>query len=151
VRVRGRLFVLGQGVLFVVLALAPLWAREWDVPAWVTVVGGVLLLAGLGGSAVALHGLGEALTPVPEPRMGASLVESGPYRWVRHPIYTGVLATAAGWTVVWPSWWTVAATVLLVGLLSAKARYEEGLLRSRYPGYADYARRTPRFVPRPWG
>jgi protein-S-isoprenylcysteine O-methyltransferase Ste14 len=38
----------------------------------------------------------------------------------------------------------------LLGLLTAKARWEEELLRRRYPGYDDYAARTPRFLPRPF-
>jgi protein-S-isoprenylcysteine O-methyltransferase Ste14 len=94
--------------------------------------------------------LGRALTPLPEPRDDAELTTSGLYRWMRHPIYTGVLGMAWGWTVMFPSVWTVAAAVALTGLLAFKAGYEERLLRSRFPGYADYAARTPRFVPRPW-
>ena len=39
------------------------------------------------------------------------------------------------------------AAVALVGWFMAKARWEEGRLRSRYPGYDDYAADTPRFVP----
>lgn len=146
---RGRVFVLGQLVLFAVLGLAPVWVPEWDVPAAVTVAGGVVLLVGLAGSAVALHGLGDALTPVPEPRPDAALVTTGPYRWVRHPVYTGVLTTAVGWALLFPSWWTCLATGALVGWLSAKSRYEESLLRETYPDYAAYAARTPRFLPRP--
>ena len=38
----------------------------------------------------------------------------------------------------------------LLGLLSAKAQWEEGMLRSRYPGYDDYAAHTPRFLPGPF-
>lgn len=148
-RVRGRLFVLGQLVLFVALGLGPVSAQEWDVPVAATVTGGVLLVAGLAVASVALLHLGEAVTPLPEPRPGAELVATGLYRWVRHPVYSGVLLTAVGWTLVFPSEWTAVVTVALLLLLTAKSGYEERLLRTRYAGYADYARRTPRFVPRP--
>lgn len=138
-----------QTLLLVVLGLSPLWAPERDVPVVVTAAGALVLLAGLAVSAVALRNLGDALTPLPEPRPDAALVVTGLYRWVRHPIYTGVLTTAVGWTLILPSWWTAGATVALVLLFTLKSRYEESLLRERYVGYADYARHTPRFVPRP--
>jgi protein-S-isoprenylcysteine O-methyltransferase Ste14 len=147
--VRGRLYVTVQMLLLVALGLSPLWGREGDVPLVVTLAGAVILLAGLVACAVALRNLGDALTPLPEPRPDAQLVATGLYRWVRHPIYSGVLTSAAGWTLLFPSWWTAGATVALVVLFTLKSRYEESLLREWYVGYADYARCTPRFVPRP--
>jgi protein-S-isoprenylcysteine O-methyltransferase Ste14 len=94
--------------------------------------------------------LGGALTPLPEPRPDAELTTSGLYRWARHPIYSGVLAMTWGWTLAHPTWGTAAAALALSVLLNVKSRYEEGLLRARFASYADYAARTPRFVPRPW-
>lgn len=136
-------------LLLAVLGLCPLWGRERDVPLVITLAGALALLAGLVVAAVALRNLGDALTPLPEPRPDAELVATGLYRWVRHPIYSGVLTSAAGWTLLFPSWWTAGATVALVLLFTLKSRYEESLLRERYVGYAEYASRTPRFVPRP--
>lgn len=105
----------------------------------------------LAGGAVGLWTLG--VNPIgnfnirPEPRSGGRLVQQGPYRWVRHPMYVSVLLLAAGaatWvsTVVgWASW------VLLLAVLVAKARLEESWLLQRFPGYADYRRRTWWLVP----
>lgn len=135
-------------LLLAVLGLCPLWGHEPGVPWAVTLAGALILLAGLAVCAVALRHLGAALTPLPEPRPGADLVATGLYRWVRHPIYSGVLTTATGWTLIFPSWWTVGTTVALAVLFTLKSRYEESLLRERYEGYADYASCTPRFVPR---
>jgi protein-S-isoprenylcysteine O-methyltransferase Ste14 len=146
--VRGRFFVTVQMLLLAVLGLCPLWALEPDLPLAITLAGAVVLLIGLALSAVALGQLGAAVTPLPEPRPDAELVVTGLYRWVRHPIYSGVLTTAAGWTMIFPSWWTGAVLVALVALFTVKSRYEESLLRERYVGYADYASRTPRFLPR---
>jgi protein-S-isoprenylcysteine O-methyltransferase Ste14 len=44
---------------------------------------------------------------------------------------------------------TATLAAALTGLFTAKAGYEEGLLREKFAAYADYAARTPRFVPRP--
>ncbi|MGH2668508.1 MAG: methyltransferase family protein [bacterium] len=91
--------------------------------------------------------LGAALTPEPEPLPGASLVRSGPYEIVRHPIYAGVIVTSTGWTLAWSNW-TLALLVgiVLLGFFEAKARVEERWLTARFPQYERYARRVRRRV-----
>jgi protein-S-isoprenylcysteine O-methyltransferase Ste14 len=85
---------------------------------------------------------------LPEPRSGARLITTGPYAHVRHPLYVGLMLFAAGCAIGWntPLHWLAAAALVVV--LGAKARREERLLRARFPDYAQYAARTPRFVPR---
>lgn len=146
----GRLYVGAQGVLIVALILAPRWGDSWSVPVGVSAVGWVAAAIGAVVLVVAFAQLGRALTPLPEPRSDGKLTTRGLYRWVRHPIYTGVLTMVWGWTLARPSWTTFALAVILTALLNAKARYEEGLLREHYTGYEAYCGRTPRFVPRPW-
>ena len=150
---RGRLFVAGQGVLMVALVLAPRWAApwavEWSLPEWTRWLGWVVAGVGAAVSLAAFPQLGRALTPLPEPRPDAELTTAGLYGWVRHPIYSGVLAMGWGWTLAHPSWATVVLVVALTALFTAKAGYEESLLRERFADYAAYAARTPRFVPRP--
>jgi protein-S-isoprenylcysteine O-methyltransferase Ste14 len=145
--------VAGQVVLMVALVLAPRWpgqwAAEWSVPEWARWLGWAVAAVGALVSLAAFPQLGRALTPLPEPRLDTELTTTGLYRWVRHPIYSGVLAMAWGWTLAHPSWATATLVVALSALFTAKASYEEGLLRERFPAYADYASRTPRFVPRP--
>ena len=75
------------------------------------------------------------------------LVTTGPYRFIRHPIYASVCLFAWVSAVGNPS-------VLSIGLAAAvslgaaiRIRTEESLLRARYPEYAAYARRTRRLVP----
>jgi protein-S-isoprenylcysteine O-methyltransferase Ste14 len=148
--VKGRLYVSAQAVLIAALVLAPRWADAWSVSAPVTIAGWCVAALGVGLLAVAFPQLGRALSPLPEPRADGELTTSGLYRWVRHPIYSGVLAMAWGWTLAHLSWLTVVVAVALTLLLNAKARYEEGLLSERYPDYAAYSRHTPRFVARPW-
>jgi protein-S-isoprenylcysteine O-methyltransferase Ste14 len=147
--VKGRVFVGVQAVLLAALVLVPRWADTWALPGWTGVVGWVTAIAGAAVALAAFPQLGSALTPLPEPRSDAELTTGGLYRWVRHPIYSGVLAMGWGWTVAHPSWATVGVVVALTVLFNAKARYEEGLLGERYSDYAAYAASTPRFVPRP--
>jgi protein-S-isoprenylcysteine O-methyltransferase Ste14 len=111
---------------------------------------GAALLAGGGALAAGgLASLGRSLSPFPEPREDAELVEHGAYGLVRHPIYGGLLLAATGWSLR-RSPRALVPTALLTALWSAKARREEELLRARFPRYREYAARTPRrFIPGP--
>jgi protein-S-isoprenylcysteine O-methyltransferase Ste14 len=74
-------------------------------------------------------------------------VERGPYRLVRHPIYTGLILGAVGLAVITPWPGTFIATGLLTVVLDLKRRREEVWLRDRYPGYAAYQARTRALIP----
>ncbi len=82
------------------------------------------------------------------PSMADTLVVSGPYAYVRHPVYSGGLLEFAGLALLRPT----PVFVLVCGIcglwLVAQAWLEERDLLQRLPGYADYIRRVPRFVPR---
>jgi protein-S-isoprenylcysteine O-methyltransferase Ste14 len=98
----------------------------------------------------------------PMPREGGQLVQGGPYRWVRHPMYSSLLMTAAaGWWALaadeglgWAGPWAVmlagAAVLALAAVLAAKAHLEERWMLLQHAAYADYRRRTRRFVPLLW-
>ncbi len=145
-RTVGWAFVAGQVVLLVALVLLP--ARDdWPTPSWVWTLGQVLVVAGFVAMIVASLRLGSGLTPTPVPNDRGRLQTGGLYRYVRHPIYTGVLLIVVGLTVRSGSFVTLAVAVVTVVFFDRKARWEEGQLRGRYPGYDEYAARTPRFVP----
>jgi protein-S-isoprenylcysteine O-methyltransferase Ste14 len=110
--------------------------------------GGALLVGGLALVARGSLDLGRNLTPMPRPREGTTLVESGVYRHVRHPIYVGVVMAGAGWGVVTGSLAAVALSLVLLGFFDLKARREERWMMDHVPGYDDYRRRTKRFIPR---
>lgn len=89
----------------------------------------------------------DAFTPVPRPRVEGHLVETGPYRCIRHPVYSGMLLGSLGWAVARLSWPALLATVVLAVVLDLKRRREEAWLENRYDGYAAYRRRTKAFIP----
>jgi protein-S-isoprenylcysteine O-methyltransferase Ste14 len=109
--------------------------------------GAAVLLAGIALVALGVRDLGRSLTPLPAPAAGGTLVEHGAYARIRHPIYTGLMASALGFAVLSASVAALVLTGALAVLLDLKARREEAWLRERYPDYDDYARRTRRFVP----
>ncbi len=149
---RGEGWVAAQLVLFLLIGAAGLPALV-RVP-WSTPLGLLALVAGLSlivlGLALALRAsrdLRQGLTPFPRPVAGAPLVVSSTYRRIRHPIYSGVLLAALGWTFVTTSILVLGLTALLLVLFDLKSRREEAWLLEAYPEYRSYRERTPRFIP----
>ena len=76
------------------------------------------------------------------------LVCTGPYRWVRHPIYTGLLLAVLGTALVLGEWRGIVALVLLIAAHTLKARREETLMVRHFgSAYEDYRRKTRFLVP----
>lgn len=110
-------------------------------------VGAALAVAGGAVAVWASRLLGRGFTPYPRPLDSGELVERGPYRLVRHPIYSAGLVFLLGYSL-YASVPALVATVALAVVWAFKARVEERLLRDRYPAYAAYARRVRfRLVP----
>lgn len=86
----------------------------------------------------------------PLPRAGGVLVQQGPYRWIRHPMYTSVLllSVACAWAIGSVLAW--AGAVALLAVLQAKASLEERWMSEQHPEYAAYRRGTARFIPGVW-
>ena len=83
----------------------------------------------------------------PEPKSSAMLVTGGPYRFVRHPMYSAVLLFAAAEVVAYADVWKCLAWVALAAVLSAKAILEERGLREQFAAYTAYAEKVRRFIP----
>jgi protein-S-isoprenylcysteine O-methyltransferase Ste14 len=137
----------GLILALVALALPALSDRGVPLGAWVVLAAS----AALGLWAVASHP-GARFNIHPEPRAGGELVERGPYRWVRHPMYTSVIGF--GLACAWVSGTGLAAAAAwacltaLAAVLWAKAGLEERWLVQQHPGYAAYRSRTRRFLPK---
>lgn len=83
----------------------------------------------------------------PEPKASGRLVTGGPYRYIRHPMYTALLLFCAAEAIAYADAWKAGACLLMAGVLWAKAGLEERGLYERYADYAAYAGRTRRFIP----
>jgi protein-S-isoprenylcysteine O-methyltransferase Ste14 len=78
---------------------------------------------------------------MPVPKADGVLVRNGPYRFLRHPLYVGGTLFFAGLSLVF-SLFGLALSGVLALFWVAKARYEERVLRERFPEYSEYQART---------
>lgn len=116
-------------------------AGSWLLGPGVTYLGFLPAALGAGLVAWSARELGPSFTPFPKPPPQGELVETGPYRVLRHPIYVGGVLFAAGLSLVFSAY-GLALTALLAVFWVAKARLEERHLGERFPDYAEYRRRT---------
>ena len=145
-RAIGWAFVAGQIVLLGTLILLPP-GDDFDVPEWIDLAADIGFWVGVALAVLAAVALGRSLTATPVPNAGGSLRTNGLYRYVRHPIYTGVIVIVVSLSVRSGSWIAVAIGAITLSFFRAKAGWEEQRLRQRYPDYDRYAAVTPRFMP----
>lgn len=109
--------------------------------------GPLLMIAGLGVAALGVIELGGALSPWPVPT-GDDLITDGIYSKMRHPIYAGLLAIMAGFSVATGSAPRLLLTAALWYLLDLKSDYEEKQLVEEYADYEAYQESVPgKFFP----
>lgn len=112
---------------------------------WQSTAGLGLALAGTFWVLLAVSVLGRCFGILPEAR---GLVTRGPYRFIRHPVYLGELTAAWGLVLAAVSARNLLLGALLTAAQFARMRLEERELTAAFPAYADYARVTPRLLPR---
>ncbi|MCX7009179.1 MAG: isoprenylcysteine carboxylmethyltransferase family protein [Kiritimatiellaeota bacterium] len=111
-----------------------------------------IVLVGLGAALGlwALLVMGRHLRIMPEPAAEAKLLRRGPYRLIRHPMYSALMLAGPGWLLCDFSWARLACFAVLLPVLALKAAREERLLGEKFPDYAAYRATTRRFIPWVW-
>ncbi len=114
----------------------------------VFVAGLVLMIAGMALRWYSIRVLGASFTLEVATRPGQTIVQSGPYRRIRHPSYTGALLTLLGILVCCANFASLAAIVLALAGYAFRIRVEERALATQLGSpYLEYMRRTKRLIP----
>jgi protein-S-isoprenylcysteine O-methyltransferase Ste14 len=147
---RGERWVVVQLILLGALLFAPSVAPERWSPSAADLTRPLGLSIGALGIlivALAARYLGRNLTIFPKPKADGYMTERGIYRFVRHPMYCGVILCAFGWSL----WQTSGAALIISAILliffDRKAAQEERWLQAQYPEYAAYRRRVKKLLP----
>ena len=143
---RGEGWFLLQMILFGVILVVPKISAV-VFPPWLQGLGILLLAAGGLFGTWGMIALGRNLTPFPKPIEGGNLVTTGPYAWVRHPIYTGLILGTLGWSLLRANLGGVMLAAALFVFFDLKSRQEERWLVEAYAGYAEYQRRVRKLIP----
>jgi len=99
--------------------------------------------------AIAVMKLGN-FNVVPYPVVNGNLVTAGPYRVIRHPMYTSIFIFALALLAGQFNYYKLIISMVLVADLVVKMIFEEGLLCEHYPGYKSYMQTTKRVIPFVW-
>lgn len=139
------LLVILQFCLFIVfIALPAGFGPPFIFPfiTFVLTVGGLLIIA------AGIYQLGSNISPFPTPLKSASLITNGIYKFIRHPVYTGILLCTLGISLYTASYPRLMISLMLYVFFEYKSRYEEQLLCEKFQGYQEYKHKTGRFFPR---
>lgn len=141
--------IIAAMILFWNPQLFPRLARHIIAPGYTMfAIGTAVLVAGLAFSVWARVVLGRNWSATVAVKQGHELVQSGPYRWVRHPIYTGILAGLAGSAIAQDRWTGLVAVALVFAGFWFKLRREEAWMRETFgEKYDAYCAKTARLVP----
>jgi len=123
------------------------WSR---VPLWLTILSQVLVFAG---SLITLWVMKENsfASRTVQVEEGHRVISTGPYRFVRHPMYFGAILMFVFTPLALGSWWALPGFLLVIPFLVLRLLNEEKLLRRDLPGYSDYCLRTrSRLIPLLW-
>lgn len=140
------LFVGLQVLLFILFFLVPS-NQGWYLASWIRVSFFAVAIIGLFVAAISIFQLRRNLSPFPTPVSQGTLIQSGLYKNIRHPVYTGMFLFFLAYAIGEQSLFKLFIAFLLLVLFYCKSRYEEKLLVEKFPEYKQYQKRSYRFFP----
>jgi protein-S-isoprenylcysteine O-methyltransferase Ste14 len=115
---------------------------------WLGVILGVLCVAGI---YWLFSSIGRGITPTSATRTEHTLVTSGPYRWVRHPLYTIGCSLFVTFGMIADNWFIALLGILAFIAMAIRTPREEANLIAKFGDeYREYMKRTGRFLPKVW-
>jgi protein-S-isoprenylcysteine O-methyltransferase Ste14 len=151
-----KVFVAAITLLFIAwFILMPLDAMQFkwsEVPGWLQFLGALGLLLSF---CIMFLTFRENTYLVPVVKLqeerGQSVVTTGPYRYVRHPMYSSTFLFFPAVALLLGSWWGLLLCPVLLGLLVWRTTLEDRMLKNELAGYEEYARNVRyRLIPRVW-
>lgn len=125
------------------------WAR-FSLPDWVRWIAALVTLGTIPLFIWVLVSIGTNITPTQATRQSHKLVTHGPYRWVRHPLYSTGFVLVIAITLMTALWWVGLGLIPMIAILLRTPKEEANLIATFGDEYREYMKRTGRFFPRFW-
>ena len=141
-----RYFAIGLGTVLALQNNAPIFSAQVWIGYW---LGILLMVGGVAFRWYAIRCLGRYFTRVVMTQPDQQVVKTGPYRWIRHPSYTGVLLILLGYGLVLNDWLglLVLLTISFAGFCYRVRVEERALVEALGQSYVTYMGQTRRFIP----
>jgi protein-S-isoprenylcysteine O-methyltransferase Ste14 len=121
--------------------------RAGGTPLWMQIISGVLVVAGTVLVILPILQLNKFISVFPTPVSGAQLVTNGAFKYIRHPIYAGIILGGAGLAIMMNNLLQLLVIIILFVLFEVKSDYEEQQLAKVFGDYEDYKKHTYKFFP----
>jgi protein-S-isoprenylcysteine O-methyltransferase Ste14 len=146
---RGELYVVLQAILLIALFFGPkdIFGLPTMLNQTLWWIGQILFYSGIVIAIWAAILLGPNLTPLPKPKPSGEFIQSGLYRFVRHPIYFGVILVCFGWASIEQTLYTLVLAIILLIFFDLKSRQEEIWLTEKFSEYDVYKQNTKKLIP----
>ncbi len=141
------LFVSIQFLLFF-LFLFNIKSMNLKLSAFAQLSGSMIFVFGMIVCFFSILQLNRNLSPFPTPKRDGKLIQSGLYKYIRHPIYTGIILVTFGFSIYTASGFRLLISLLLLILFYFKSLYEEEKLIEFFDSYPEYKKKTGRFLPK---
>jgi protein-S-isoprenylcysteine O-methyltransferase Ste14 len=123
------------------------WSK-FGLPVWIRWLGVGLGIVSLPLIYWMFRSLGAGITPTVATRKDHKLVTAGPYRWIRHPLYTFGTLFFLSFALMADSWFIAVMALVAIALLSIRLPKEEALLIEKFGNeYYEYRKRTGKYLP----
>lgn len=138
----------GIQLLLLAAYFIPIKWINFESPIIIKIIGLSFILIGFSISVIAILQLKKKLSPFPTPAKNSKLRTRGIYRFIRHPIYTGLILMTFGYGILSGSVWKLVFAVLLTVFFYIKTVYEEDMLMKEFDEYEAYQKKTGRLFPK---
>lgn len=146
---KGMFYLLLQLLVLCMLVFVDYRMAEVVSNYYFRIAGLFFIVCGMGFSLYSVYYLGANLSPFPEAVKENKLLTTGPFKYIRHPIYTGLLIAAVGVSIYQVSLFKLLLSGTLYIVFYLKSQYEEQILTEKHTeAYIEYKAQTGRFVPR---
>lgn len=118
--------------------------RAGGTPLWMQIISGILVAVGIVLVIMPILQLNKFISVFPTPVNGAQLVTNGAFKYIRHPIYAGIILGGSGLALMMNN---LLQLLIIIVLFEVKSDYEEQQLAKVFGEYEDYKKHTYKFFP----